>query len=95
MSYLNPRKISWCPAAVTGSLSIRTFDCSGDITQHKKYCDGQLPPPKQSEFHCRVLDLKNWTNDIVRSPFLQKSPLLSSDKLLKVKGVCECVCVCV
>jgi len=35
-------------------LSVRTFDCPGDITRHKMYCDGQLPPPKQSVFNRRL-----------------------------------------
>jgi len=43
------------PSVVNGSSACgcgRTFGRSGDVTRHKKYCDGQLPPPKQSEFHC-------------------------------------------
>ena len=39
---------------VTGSFVCgcgRTFGRSSDLTSHKKYCNDQLPPPKQSEFH--------------------------------------------
>ena len=25
---------------------------SGDLTRHHKYCSGQPPPPKITEFHC-------------------------------------------
>ena len=49
MSYLNPKL--GVPLWSLALLSVRTFDCSGDIAWHKKYCDGQLLPPKQSEFH--------------------------------------------
>jgi len=100
MSYLNPGKV---PRGSLTLLSVRTFDCSGDITRHKRYCDGQLPPPKQSEFHCRLFFAEKvislGTSIIVPVEvvslvqfFKSRTLLLSSDRLLKVKGVCV-VCV--
>jgi len=91
MSYLNPGKVPRGPSAVTGSFVCKTFDCSGDITRHKKCCDGQLPPPKQSEFQ-KVISLG--TSVIVPAEvvslvqfFRSRTLLFSSDRL----KVCVCV----
>ena len=43
------------PSVVTGTFVCgcgRTFGHSSDLKRHKKYCNDQPPPPKQSEFHC-------------------------------------------
>ena len=43
------------PFVVTGSFVCgcgRTFSRSGDLTRYCKYCNGQPPPFKQTEFHC-------------------------------------------
>jgi len=49
---VNPGKFLGVPLWSLAVLSVRTFNRSGNITRHNNYCDGQFPPPKQSEYHC-------------------------------------------
>ena len=98
------------PSVVTGSFMCgcgRTFGRSSDLTRHKKYCNDQPPPPKQSEFCCGCGRLFRRMGDFTRhrhywvvsliQVFGSRTLLLSSNRPLKVKDVwvCACMCVCV
>ena len=85
----------------------RTFDRSGDLTRHKKYCNDQPPPPKQSEFHCgcgRLFHRKGISQGTsITTPakvvslvqfFRSRTLLLSSVRPLKIK-VCASGCASV
>ena len=52
---ISPEGVARGPTVVTGSFVCgcgRTFNHSGDLNRHRKYCSSQPPPPKQTEFYC-------------------------------------------
>ena len=54
------------PTVVTSSFVCgcgRTFNCSGDLTRHCKYCAGQPPSSKQIEFYCGCGRMFHHIND--------------------------------
>ena len=44
----------------------RTFGHSGDLTRHRKYCTGQPPPFKQTEFSCGCGRIFQRTGDLTQ-----------------------------